>query len=392
MSFLYGPKALKRGTCLQAGRQPSQYKVPTSASNPKVTSATAELKSDHSGQNSSRKRHSDSALSSERFPEISKKLKADVGPKSPLSAVTNTTIPPLAPKKEMDQTLNTSQDVFFMLENIRAAIMGQENYIQLLRAKPFRSLEDLRNIQSAEGELQRLTALEKSYEEALFRMPSSSSSSSIPVPEATFPSHAYQSPSSFGDDFHPGSSYDYPMDVDATFPPSDPLSSPSSLAGPSSFFDSYEPYFSFDLTPTLADQNATAYAAPTQPPHSSLYQNANEHFNAPRASTSTQPDILRPTAPTHFVEMDQMYVIPRASSSKDPGVMEPDSADESDHLDGASDDEYPQDTAELFNRIGLRAPPPILDDAADENGDYYGRGRDLFDGPRAGPDEFRVSS
>jgi len=43
---------------------------------------------------------------------------------------------------------------------------------------------------------------------------------------------------------------------------------------------------------------------------------------------------------------------------------------------------------ELVDRIGIDIPPPIENDAQDDNGDYYGRGRDLFEGPRANADEY----
>jgi hypothetical protein len=43
---------------------------------------------------------------------------------------------------------------------------------------------------------------------------------------------------------------------------------------------------------------------------------------------------------------------------------------------------------DLVNRIGINIPPPIDNDAQDDNGDYYGRGRDLFEGPRASVDEY----
>lgn len=42
---------------------------------------------------------------------------------------------------------------------------------------------------------------------------------------------------------------------------------------------------------------------------------------------------------------------------------------------------------DLVNRIGINVPPPLLDEAHDDNGDYYGRGRDRFAGPQARADE-----
>ncbi|KAF4616900.1 hypothetical protein D9613_008762 [Agrocybe pediades] len=42
-----------------------------------------------------------------------------------------------------------------------------------------------------------------------------------------------------------------------------------------------------------------------------------------------------------------------------------------------------------LDHLGINAPPPILDYSHDENGDFYGRGRDLFLGPQADIEEIR---
>ncbi len=56
--------------------------------------------------------------------------------------------------------------------------------------------------------------------------------------------------------------------------------------------------------------------------------------------------------------------------------------------DGSSDNEDMPNVANFLSRIGVAAPPPLVgNDAMDENGDYYGRGRDLFPSPRASHDE-----
>ena len=54
--------------------------------------------------------------------------------------------------------------------------------------------------------------------------------------------------------------------------------------------------------------------------------------------------------------------------------------------------ENPTIAADLVNRIGINVPPPIVNDAQDDNGDYYGRGADLFEGPRASADEYVICS
>lgn len=42
---------------------------------------------------------------------------------------------------------------------------------------------------------------------------------------------------------------------------------------------------------------------------------------------------------------------------------------------------------EIIDKIGIKVPPPIVGDALDYEGDYYGRGHDIFVGPQAQPDE-----
>ena len=58
----------------------------------------------------------------------------------------------------------------------------------------------------------------------------------------------------------------------------------------------------------------------------------------------------------------------------------------------AEDEDYgnPTIAVDLVNRIGINVPPPIDNEAMDDNGDYYGRGTDLFEGPRASGDEYVI--
>lgn len=69
-----------------------------------------------------------------------------------------------------------------------------------------------------------------------------------------------------------------------------------------------------------------------------------------------------------------------------PDILQGDDPEDDSDSDYNSDEEN-IDTAALLNRIGVTAPLPVLNDAVDDNGDYYGRGRDLFDGPKAAHDE-----
>lgn len=81
-----------------------------------------------------------------------------------------------------------------------------------------------------------------------------------------------------------------------------------------------------------------------------------------------------------------------------PGEL-PYNRDNFDHSDDEDGDGFGYDSDALaeiqanaiINRVGLAVPPPIHDDR-DEDGLYHGRGRDLYQGPRANADEYVPSS
>lgn len=70
-----------------------------------------------------------------------------------------------------------------------------------------------------------------------------------------------------------------------------------------------------------------------------------------------------------------------------PGVFVDISDDDSEDSDvpGAVN---PPDLGYIYQQIGINIPVPMDDDAHDDNGDYHGRGRDLFVGPQAAAEEY----
>lgn len=58
----------------------------------------------------------------------------------------------------------------------------------------------------------------------------------------------------------------------------------------------------------------------------------------------------------------------------------------SQHLDHA----HLQHLDHFVERIGINVPPPIDNDDHDDNGDYHGRGHDMFVGPQAVSDEYVI--
>ena len=379
MSMIWN-KALKE-TSLQVVKSPSGVAVtdvaptflpPTS----QVTSGPAQVKS---SRTSTRKRPSDSAFTTEILdvsaPEnsqVSKKLKADVATKIPLSPVTNKNIP-----TSNEAMFGYPQDPSFMLDNVRGAIAGQQHIIQTLRALPFKSRQDLRNISSAEDELQRLDALEQVYQTASLRIPSPSFSSSF-FETGALP-HAFQPTLSFNGDFTPrasSSSEQYPMDIDAPFiRSSSPDFIPASSSLSPSFVDSFRP------TPTR-------YASTVHNTGNSIVLDQKPNVNAAQASSSNQlPATPQAVTTTTSLpnKLAQTYN-PQASSCKELPDVHQGTDSDSDDSD-ADSDEGNVDATEFLNRIGVEAPLPIQNDAVDDNGDYYGRGRDMFDGPRASHEE-----
>lgn len=82
---------------------------------------------------------------------------------------------------------------------------------------------------------------------------------------------------------------------------------------------------------------------------------------------------------------------------KIPGAFDTDSDGSKDGSEDDSEDdseeesELPVNLAPFVERLGVHAPPPMVVngyDAHDYNGDYHGRGRDLFVGPQAAVDEY----
>ena len=115
-------------------------------------------------------------------------------------------------------------------------------------------------------------------------------------------------------------------------------------------------------------------------PASSSTPLANERqFAHPRKLESTPPP-KQPVA--RFKDPLPPFPNYKPFQSEDVDMDSSDSENEDYLLNG-----NPTIAADLVNRIGINIPPAINNDAHDDNGDYYGRGRDLFEGPRASANE-----
>ena len=277
----------------------------------------------------------------------SKKAKTEsIASKTPLGQVTNTPIvnpsrgvSTMYPSLLMDGS-STFDDPHIELENIQIAMSIQESELDRIRKKPRLSAEDHRTIADRKSELQRLRIYEKETTNRQSH-PLTDRMPNVPQP--------------------------FPMDLEVDRKP---------------FIKSEEPPQPFPMDLEVDRKPIIESEKPR------TVRNARPLFPT---SSSTPPELERKT-------LMMPPKRPVASSSKKPSPRfpnyEPSQSDDVDMNPSDSDNEdyllngNPTIAADLLNRIGINVPPPIDNDAQDDNGDYYGRGRDLFEGPRASANEY----
>ena len=316
----------------------------------------------------SRKRPSDVALSenpqavdslTNSKESSSKKAKTDSIPsKAPLGQVTNTPIvspsrgvPTTHPSLVMDGS-SIFDDPYTKLENIQIAMSIQESALDTIWKKPRLSAEDHQTITDRRNELQRLRIYEKETTNLLMN--------SVPMNEPIVKrepvvDHIVNRQSHPLTDRRPNVPQPFPMAMEVDRKP---------------FIKPEEP-------PALSN------SCPLFPASSSTLPANEPQFTHPWKLES-KPLMTPQKQPV--------------ACSKDPSprfpTYEPFQSDDFDmNLSDSENEDYlpngnPTITVDLVNRIGINVPPPIDNDAQDGNGDYYGRGRDLFEGPRASADEY----
>jgi len=113
--------------------------------------------------------------------------------------------------------------------------------------------------------------------------------------------------------------------------------------------------------------------------------NTSLQLEAPGAMTNSMPpNPFQHVHATTSLWPARSWAAPVGSHDEQDTLSERDAADSDSSSD---DDEDMPNVADFLSRIGVTAPPLVENDAIDGNGDYYGRGRDLFHGPRASRDE-----
>lgn len=292
--------------------------------------------------------------------QVAKKVKTGIVPTSPLYSLTNTETPTAT--NDMFDSYGFFEDPFVKLDNVRAAIDGQQGLLNEFSAKPFKTMEDIRNIIAIENEMTRLKELEGECYLAAVTLPSSSSA----VPFIDSP-HQYYSTPDIDLQTHEKSlaTHIFPMETD-----------PGNSSMTSSLFPVFSaPADSFRFFSKEIRENSSIFGS--SPCTSPVRDFTSDSVFGSSPCTSPVRDLMAMPDPAQIFNA-------QASSSKYPQM----SSDEDDsEVDSDYDGRIVPDTSELLRRIGIEAPLPIHNEGTDANGDFYGRGRDLFDGPRASNDE-----
>uniref|UniRef100_A0A8H8CFK2 Uncharacterized protein n=1 Tax=Psilocybe cubensis TaxID=181762 RepID=A0A8H8CFK2_PSICU len=293
----------------------------------------------------------------------SKKVKTeDSATKIPLAQVTNTPIAS-GSRSSSDMSflyaVNGLQDPQSMLENVRVAISGQELLLRKFYPITNVSHQDFMKIQECEDELRRLRALEQEYVRHsmdIYSGPSIMQSAQRPFlvkPEPVdlrYPQPQFDRPSTNS------TAFPSPMDIDRQ---------------PVNRFNEVKPF--------------TNHAGP------SSLNGWGDRYNISGSSVvkpepiKAEPFNLR-SSPIASSSRSSPFSIPDIKPSTDVPMSSPFNSDDED-----SEVELHVENENAFvSQLGINVPAPIHDDSHDSNGDYHGRGRDIFVGPLANANDIET--
>ncbi|PPQ82538.1 hypothetical protein CVT25_007147 [Psilocybe cyanescens] len=283
----------------------------------------------------------------------SKKVKKEEPPtKVPLAQVTNT---PIASGSRSSPDMNSFDAAYGdpenMLDNVRVAIFGQENLLYNIRCKASLGSEDFMMMKQYEDELERLRILEQ---ECVQRVTSAYPGPSV-VQQTQRPITVKAEPV----DIHYPSPQMYNAYTTSRTPPAPhPVLMDFDLDSWSEFSsqqsNSSSPVYPYNLPGTSAVKSEP------------LKKDPFARSSSPVASGSAPflPYHADDIKPAVDVEMNSPYV----SEEDSEGGL---------HIENEN---------AFIAQVGINVPA-IYNDAHDSNGDYHGRGRDLFVGPLAGADD-----
>ncbi|PPQ65989.1 hypothetical protein CVT26_010649 [Gymnopilus dilepis] len=313
----------------------------------------------------------------------SKKVKREPSAKTPFATVTNAPVAGSSQVGAMEWgnlpsdysagTYYDTEDPMLRLDDVRLAIAGQQSVLDSIRLRPGGPTQyDYHRINECQQELARLLPLEQHYSALVASLSAAGVYNQAPIAKAEpvidqYPlmrARGRQSLDRMSAQIPPAPSFPEPMDVDEK-----PFPFPQAFAS-----TSQAPYI--PVYPAIP-QAPVPYALPPPP-------------QAPPAF-KYEPEEHKPFVQNGF---------PAASGSRAPPPPSSSSGSSPARFPGRYDSEpYESDASSrpgmadfqtkvenIVDRVGINVRA-MNDDAFDDNGDFHGRGRDLFVGPQAKPDD-----
>lgn len=302
---------------------------------------------------------------------LTKKLKREPSSKIPFATVTNTSMTGGSQVADVEWVAGQfpvamgsyydPHDPMVMLDDVRLAIVGQQNLLDQIMYRPGGPTQwDYQRINACQEELARLLALEQRYSAMMASTSSAAGIQNQPFVNPEPASNLYPLLAARGRQsldrapaLPPPPSFPVPMEVDhKPFP--QPVASTSQA-----------PYVqSYPATEIPASYTSPPPTLKHEPEEKKPFIQTNPLASRSRVSLPFNANNVHPQP--EFLRYDSEPYESDASSQAPPGMAP---------------------IQNLLDRVGINVPPPIDNDAIDDNGDYHGRGRDLFEGPQAKHDE-----
>jgi hypothetical protein len=289
-----------------------------------------------------------------------KKLKTELTPKTPLAPLSNTfTASELPTSRAVPPPLDM-HEIRARLQEVQAQIAAAQTSLDRIKRKTKKSKADLTRMNGYMQELQTLNMLKAEYNAAI---PSMS-----PL-KRTHSMASLHSPTKSENIFFPGS-----RDNDMLPQPFDkPVARAETK--PSSLFSDGDAWLTVNSKPFPVEWKSFPMVA-----ENPFYEYKPQQPVASGSNVKLPPG---PTLVKEKVTTTSQAAQPVASGSNVqlPYAPAPYSYWESD------EEMMPTIADDLIARVGINVLAPIRTDHEDDNGDFHGRGRDLYVGPQAKADE-----
>ena len=352
-------------------REPTTPLLPLHASRTtsRRSSGLVRIKPELEESTTPRKRLSDTAFgvlgnTPSHKPVSIKKLKTEQTPKTPLAPLSNTFTASELPTSRAVPPPPDIQETRARLQEVQAQIAAAQTSLDRIKRKTKKSKADLTRMNGYMQELQTLNMLKAEYNAAIpslspLKRTHSMASLHSPIKSENMFSHPF--PGSCDSDMLP-QPFDKPVAKSETKP--FPL------------FSNADDWPAVDAIPVYVERKPFPVAA----------ENPFCEYK-PQQPVASGSNVKLPSGPTLIEEKittTSQAAQPVASGSN---VPLPYAHAPYSHWD--SDEEMtPAITDDLIARVGIKVPAPIRTDHEDDNGDFHGRGRDLYVGPQAKADEY----